>query len=92
MVEDAICPMLSPKMVWPMLSSVLRSKQAVQENIQIMRTVTRLREMVRSHAAIWKKMNKIEEKYDGQFQAVFEVIRQMMSEEQKPKRKIGFHE
>ena len=37
-----------------MLSSVLRSKRAVQVNIQIMRTFTRLREMIRSHEAIWK--------------------------------------
>ena len=74
-----------------MLSSVLRSKQAIQVNIQIMRTFTRLREMIRSHEAIWKKLSEIEQKYDGQFQAVFEVIQQMVAEEEKPKPKIGFH-
>lgn len=74
-----------------MLSSVLRSKRAIQVNIQIMRTFTRLREMIRSHEAIWKKLTEMEEKYDGQFQAIFEVIRQMVAEEEKPKRKIGFH-
>ena len=74
-----------------MLSSVLRSKQAIQVNIQIMRTFTRLREMIRSHEAIWKKLSEIEQKYDGQFQAVFEVIQQMVAAEEKPKPKIGFH-
>ncbi len=74
-----------------MLSSVLRSKQAIQVNIQIMRTFTRLREMIRSHEVILKKLREMEGKYDGQFQAVFEVIRKMVAQEEKPKPKIGFH-
>ncbi len=74
-----------------MLSSVLRSKRAIQVNIQIMRTFTRLREIIRNHEAIWKKLTEMEEKYDGQFQAIFDVIRQMVAEEENPKRKIGFH-
>lgn len=75
-----------------MLSSVLRSPRAIQVNIQIMRTFTRLREMIRSHEKIWKKFQELEEKYDGQFQKVFEVIRSMVMEDEKPKRKIGFHQ
>ena len=47
--------------------------------------------MIRSHESIWKKLNELEQKYDGQFQAIFKVLKQMMIEEEKPKRKIGFH-
>jgi hypothetical protein len=32
----------------------------------------------------------MEEKYDEQFQVVFEAIRQLLEEDEKPKRKIGF--
>src|SRR5262249_8137581 len=50
-----------------MLSSVLRSKRAVQVNIQIMRTFVRLREMLASNAALAKKLDELERKYDRQF-------------------------
>lgn len=74
-----------------MLSSVLRSKQAVDVNIAIMRTFVRLRQMLTSHADLTRKLEKLEKKYDEQFQVVFEAIRQLMTPPEKPKRKIGFH-
>jgi hypothetical protein len=73
-----------------MLSSVLNSKRAIQVNIQIMRTFTKLREMIVTHKDLVKKLNELEKKYDGQFQIVFEAIRQLIEVEEKPKRKIGF--
>jgi hypothetical protein len=59
-------------------------------NIQIMRTFTKLREMIASHKDLTKKLKELEKKYDGQFQIVFEAIRQLIEVEEKPKRKIGF--
>jgi hypothetical protein len=73
-----------------MLSSVLNSKRAIQVNIQIMRTFTKLREMIATHKDLVKRLNELEKKYDGQFQIVFEAIRQLIQVEEKPKRKIGY--
>ena len=77
-----------------MLSSVLRSKKAVLVNIEIMRAFTRLREMLRSHEALWKKIEEIEKKYDVQFKVVFDALRKMLTPPappSKPKNPIGFH-
>jgi hypothetical protein len=73
-----------------MLSSILNSPKAIQVNIQIMRTFTRLREMIASHKDLARKLAEVEKKYDGQFQIVFEAIRQLIEVEEKPKRKIGY--
>jgi hypothetical protein len=45
-----------------MLSTVLNSKRAIQVNIQIMRTFTRLRSMLAGHKELEKKIEKMEEK------------------------------
>ena len=75
-----------------MLSSVLRSPRAVQVNIAIMRTFVQLRQLLSSHADLAKKLASLESKYDQQFKAVFDAIRELM----KPptasqKREMGFH-
>jgi len=45
-----------------MLSSVLRSKRAVQVNIQIMRTFVKLRELISSHTQLAKKVQALEKR------------------------------
>ncbi|MDO5626218.1 MAG: ORF6N domain-containing protein [Pseudomonadota bacterium] len=62
-----------------MLSSVLRSPQAVAVNIQIVRTFVRLRGMLAEHAELKRQIAALERKYDGQFEAVFEAIHQIMT-------------
>jgi hypothetical protein len=75
-----------------MLSSVLRSARAVQVNIAIMRAFVRLREMLLSNADLARKLADLERKYDSQFKAVFDAIRQLMaSPSPPPKPEIGFH-
>lgn len=75
-----------------MLSSVLRSRRAVQVNIAIMRAFVRLREMLMSNADLARKLLALEGKYDAQFKIVFDAIRELMeSPPQPPKRQIGFH-
>jgi len=74
-----------------MLSSVLNSKVAIQVNIQIMRTFTRLKEIIMTHKDLQRKIEDMERKYDQQFQGVFEAIKQLLAPPDKPKRKIGFH-
>jgi len=73
-----------------MPSSILNSKRAIQVNIQIMRTFTRLREVMASHKDLARRLDDLEKKYDGQFKIVFEAIRQFMAPPIKPKRKIDF--
>ncbi|MCF7879072.1 MAG: ORF6N domain-containing protein [Candidatus Omnitrophica bacterium] len=73
-----------------MLSSVLNSQRAIMVNIVIMRTFVKLRKILASHKDLLKKIEDIEKKYDSQFKIVFEAIRQLVLEERKPKRNIGF--
>jgi len=75
-----------------MLSSVLKSERAIQVNIQIMRTFTKLRKLMATHEGLKKKIEEMEKKYDSQFKVVFEAIRQLLEPAcEKPKRRIGFH-
>lgn len=74
-----------------MLSSVLKSERAIQVNIQIMRTFIKLREMLASNRELRTRIEKLEKKYDDRFKTVFKVIKQLIAEEQKPKKNIGFH-
>jgi len=73
-----------------MLSSVLRSERAIQVNIQIMRTFTKLKKILYSNKMIMKKTDEMESKYDGKFRIVFDAIKKLMIPPEKAKRKIGF--
>ncbi|MFC1582323.1 ORF6N domain-containing protein [Planctomycetota bacterium] len=74
-----------------MLSSVLRSKRAIQVNIQIMRTFSKMRQLIQSHKDILKKIEEMENRYDTQFKMVFQAIREIMEpEDSEEKRRIGF--
>lgn len=61
-----------------MLSSILRSKRALQVNIEIMRTFVKMRKMLLSYAELSSRIDKLEESYDEQFRMVFDAIRQLM--------------
>jgi hypothetical protein len=75
-----------------MLSSVLKSKRAIHVNVAIMRAFVRLRRLLAGHADLARKLADLEKKYDAQFQAVFEAIRQLMAPPPEPERgKFGFH-
>jgi len=50
-----------------MFSSVLRSKRAIQVNIEIMRAFVRLQRLIKSHAELARKIGEMEMKYDAQF-------------------------
>lgn len=74
-----------------MLSSVLNSKQAIEVNIAIIKIFIRLRELMRNHKDLERKIVALEKKYDKQFKVVFSAIRQLIEQEQQPREKIGFH-
>ena len=76
-----------------MLSSVLRSKRAVQVNIEVMRAFVRLRRILSSHKELARKVEELERRigaHDEQIQAVFKAIRQLMTPPEPRKRNIGF--
>ena len=74
-----------------MLSGVLKGKRAAHVNIEIMRAFVKLRHILASHRELASKLDKLEKKYDAQFRGVFEAIRRLMKEEEKPKVPMGFH-
>jgi hypothetical protein len=75
-----------------MLSSVLNSNRAIHVNVEIMRTFTRLRKLLASHAELARKLDALEKKYDAQFRIVFDAIRELMTPPTQPKKgRIGFH-
>ena len=71
-----------------MLSSVLKSKSAIEVNIAIMRAFVELMKMILSLAGLERKLASPEKKYDKQFKVVFDAIRALMAPPEKPKKKI----
>ena len=76
-----------------MLSSVLKSKRAIQVNIAIMRAFVKLREVLATHQELAEKFADLERKigkHDEDIKFVFKAIHQLMTPPEKPKRRIGF--
>ena len=78
-----------------MLSSVLKSKRAIQVNIAIMRAFVKLRRFLSVNKEIAHRLGELEQKFDkhdAEIQEIFEAIRQLMEPPPaKPKGQIGFH-
>jgi hypothetical protein len=78
-----------------MLSSVLRSKQAIQVNVAIMRAFVRLRETLALHKELAAELTELERRikgHDAAIQSLFEPIRQLMAPPAATSRpEIGFH-
>ena len=75
-----------------MLSSVLRSKRAIQVNVQIMRAFVRLRQIVLDHAELKSEVEDLRKQTDERFQVVFTVLDKLVNAENELPRKIGFIE
>ena len=70
-----------------MLSSVLRSRRAVQVNIAIMRAFVRLRATLALHTELGTKLSALERKiagHDESIRTLFEAIRQLMTPSRVP--------
>ena len=89
-----VLPMVFTEQGIAMLSSVLNSRRAIQVNICIMRIFAKLKEWMLTHKDLARKIEDLERKFgehDKKFLLVFEAIRRLMKEEEKPKTPIGFH-
>ena len=73
-----------------MLSSVLNSSRAINVNIQIIRTFTKIRELLATNEALQRKMIEMEKKYDGKIREIFDQLELLSIEEIKPRKQIGF--
>lgn len=76
-----------------MLSSVLRSKRAIQVNVEIMRAFVRLRTLVGAHKELTAKLSELEGRvatHDGHIRAIFDAIRQLMTPPPPKVKQIGF--
>jgi ORF6N domain len=79
-----------------MLSSVLRSSQAVRVNIEIMRAFIRLRRLLATPGELVTQLHQLAETvqlHDSQIKSIIDVLQKMLAAPPKddgPKRRIGF--
>jgi len=73
-----------------MLSSVLRGERAVQINIAIMRAFVSLRGALTQDNDLARRILTPEQKYDEQFEVIFEAIRLLIEVPPAPERRMGF--
>ena len=69
-----------------MLSSVLKSKEAVQINVAIMRTFVRFRQVLATNDELARKVAQ----HDRQISVLFEQVQKMLAPVQVKKHQIGF--
>ena len=75
-----------------MLSSVLRSKIAIEVNISIMRAFVLMRQMVIGYEELLKRIEELEVSTDAQFNELYQALTQLLSQskQQKERRPVGF--
>ena len=73
-----------------MLAAVLNSPVAIHASIQVVRAFVRLRALIAAHEELAQKLDALERRFDSQFSAVFEAIRQLMAPPSKSSARIGF--
>jgi hypothetical protein len=65
--------------------------RAIAVNIAIVRAFVRLRQLLATHRNLAAKVEAMEKKYDSQFKAVFEILRQLTEPPAgRPRHPIGF--
>jgi phage regulator Rha-like protein len=73
-----------------MLASLLNSPIAIEASIRVVRAFVELRSILAANKDLARRLEALEKKTDHQFAVVFEVIEQLLADEEKPKRQIGF--
>lgn len=78
-----------------MLSSVLKSKKAIEINIAIMRAFVAIRQFALTNKELSQKLIELESKYDQQFKDVFEALNYLIQKDKKEiqqnkRKKIGY--
>ena len=80
-----------------MLSGILNSKRAIQVNIAIMKVFVQLRKFLLSGEQLSRRLKILEnetrkrfKEQETQIQLIFEAIKELITEKEKPKNPIGF--
>lgn len=75
-----------------MLASILNTPVAIQTSVLIVRAFVKLREILSTDKELARKLSDLEVKYDKQFKAVFQVLRELMQKETaiKERPRIGY--
>ncbi len=78
-----------------MLSSVLKSKIAIEINISIIRAFVLMRQFALSHKELSEKLNQLEHKFDKKFNDVADALNYLLQKdkveiEQKQRKPIGY--
>ena len=75
-----------------MLSSVLRSKVAIEVNISIMRAFVLMRQMAIGYEELSRRIEELEVSTDAQFNELYQALTQLLSQskQQKDRRPVGF--
>ena len=50
-----------------------------------------MRQLLREKAELSQRLDELEERYDATFKEVFDAIRRLMSTDEVPRKRIGFH-
>ncbi len=69
-----------------MVSSVLRSQQAVEVSLLVVRAFVRIREMLAVHEDLARKV----EEHDRQISSLYAHVERLLRPEEKPKHPIGY--
>ena len=76
-----------------MLACILNSQRAIEVNIRIIRIFARLREMLLTHKDILLKLEHLEKQVvqsNEEIQHIFNVLKQLLSPQQSPRKPVGF--
>jgi phage regulator Rha-like protein len=77
-----------------MAAAVLNTHRAVEVSVYVVRAFVKLREMLRAHKELARKLAELEKRIEGhdeEIMALFEAIRQLMEPPEKSPKRIGFH-
>jgi hypothetical protein len=69
-----------------MLSSVLKSKKAVQVSIAIIRTFVQMRNLLATHGALARKVEQLDHSVAG----LYDIVRKLLDPGPSKKKQIGY--
>jgi len=72
------------------IAHFIKSEQAKRISIFVTRAFVQMRQMASNYKALITKINEMENKYDAQFQIVFEQLKEILEFKEQPKRRMGF--
>ena len=73
-----------------MLASILKSEQAINASILVVRAFVRIREHLLNHKELSQKIEALEANYDHKFSQVFDVLKQLINQKNEPRKSVGF--